>query len=157
MQTMIKNFISRKNKRLEKDHPFFGPIVFKGSKPYQYWQSNLILPGCDEPVTIITYSNKQGPTESQVNFIKEITKDLNGLFELCRPVFDQDFERLSGVSFDGHWQNEFKISIIEIPADASKSKDWSVGYYVKSASSYFTAKFLKGELIYNEVICKQAL
>jgi len=136
------------------NHEFFGKILFMGGDvPAEddYWECELEVDGCKEPIGVLITAGLEGPTTDQVEFYKQVTSNLDELFKQCWPIFEPDFDQWTGKKFSGQWRDDFEFQGIGIPKDANKDNNWHVCYFVDSANHYFTAQFENGEPKYNAI------
>ena len=140
--------------RIEITHEFFGRLSFMGEnipEEDDYWEAELKNNEVKEPITILINAGKEGPTDKQVVFYERCVSDLDKLFNKCWPIFEADYHQWTGNTFSGNWRDDFELTSIEIPKDADENNEWTVGYYVKAANHYFTARFVNGIAKYNEI------
>jgi len=139
---------------IKMDHEFFGKILYMGGdipKEDNYWEAELKIKEAREPVTVLINAGQEGPTTKHVTFYKKCVEDLDALFDKCWPIFEPDFQQWTGKPFIGKWRDDFELMSIEIPREADENNEWTVGYYVKAANHYFTARFIGGYPKYNEI------
>ena len=135
-------------------HDFFGKLYFMGGDNAagdDYWEGEMIIDGCEDPIGISIVADIEGPTAAQVELFMQLTSDLDQLFNRCWLVFKPDFEQWTGKEFSGHWRNEFALVGLGIPKAANINNDWHVSYFVESANHFFTAQFEGGKPKYNEI------
>lgn len=139
---------------VEMEHEYFGKILFMGGdEPTydDYWEAEASIKETKEPLAILINAQLSGPTEAHVEFYKNAVSDLESLFSKCWPIFEPDFQQWTGKQFSGKWKEDFELMSIEIPRDADEKNEWTVGYYVDAANHYFTARFIDGKPMYNEI------
>jgi len=153
MWQIIKDLILGKSP-IEKQHEFFGKIIFMGGDvPAEddYWESEISIKEAKEPLTVLINAPLSGPSNEHVNFYTNAVSDLGALFKKCWPIFEPDFEQWTDKKFSGNWKDDFEIMSIEIPRNADVTNEWTVSYYVDAANHYFTARFINGKPKYNEI------
>ena len=153
---MLKKFIEKilGKPPLEMDHDFFGKLIFMGGDSTagdDYWECELTINGCEDPIGISITADIEGPTAAQVELFNQLTADLDDLFNRCWMIFKSDFKQWTGKTFSGHWRDEFTLVGLGIPKDADINNDWHVCYFVESANHFFTAQFEGGMPTFNEI------
>jgi hypothetical protein len=153
---MLKKFIEKilGKPPLEMYHEFFGKLFFMGGDNTagdDYWEGEMTIDGCEDPIGITISANIEGPTVAQVELFKQLISDLDELFNRCWLVFKPDFEQWAGKKFSGHWRSEFQLVGLGIPKHANLNNEWHVCYFVESANHFFTAQFEGGKPSFNEI------
>ncbi len=137
------------------EHGYFGTIVFEGgteARDDDYWESEIFIDGLDKPLLVLITAGKEGPNNKHESLCKELTSDLDALFEKCWPIFKPDFKIWTKKEFSGNWRDDFELEVIVLPKDANLLNEWEVGYYVEAASGHnFTACFVNGLPKYNRI------
>jgi hypothetical protein len=127
------------------DHPYFGRLTFMRG---EYWEGELEVPGSPEPVGLVVPAPAAGPDEAQAEFCRNLLADQDALFERCRPLVEDEFERWAEKPFPAAWRDEFTLTGLGLPARGDEREPWDVGYFVDAANHYFTAHAEQGRPSY---------
>jgi hypothetical protein len=132
----------------EISHPYFGALVYFGSKkPSEcYWEAELSHSELSKKIGVTMQGTPEGPEDSEEAFCRSILADLDTLFEKCRTVFESELSNWSDKPFPTKWREEFVLDGFSIPLHGDPSKPWEVTYFVKPAKHYFTAQFADGRV-----------
>lgn len=121
-------------------HPYFEDLTFFCTDDIEdwYWEAKLPIPGSNERVTINIDDTPEGPTERHETFCKSVLADHDGLFEMCRAVFEPEFVDQAGKPWPADWRSEFKLSYLAPPIYRD-DREWQACYFVSSVGLSFTA------------------
>lgn len=126
-------------------HPVLGEIVYYGEKGRGgHWETELRRPQQAKQFSVVLPAPAEGPPDAQVEFVEDVTKDLNALFLVCREALQKEFPKWSKADWPADWKNEFELDSLEAPRKGLKNGKWSICYYANSARRYFTAHLRDG-------------
>lgn len=137
-----KTWVSRKN------HPYFGEVLYFGSKdPAQcYWEAEIPAPGVTKKIGVTMKGDSEGPVQNEEAFCRSTLSDLDALFEKCRSAFQPTFAAWAKQPLPQDWRQSFTLDGFDIPANGDPSMPWSVCYFVEPTGHYFAAQFSSGKV-----------
>jgi hypothetical protein len=81
-----------------------------------------------------------GPEAAAVDFALSTVRDLDALFERCRPSFQHEYPKWTKSPWPDDWKAAFVLDGLGVNGDGLRD----VCYFVKPANHYFTASFENG-------------
>lgn len=113
----------------ESVHPYFGEIllfVFRDSDK-SYWEAELEFEG--EKVGVgIDAPEKSEPTQSQVNFAKNILDHPDLAFAKAKAILIPEYESWHKERFPDEWRAVFKLAGFTIPVGGDENQAWELSY-----------------------------
>lgn len=103
----------------------------------------------DAEVTIsIDTHDGEPPTDWQVNFFQEITRDEQSTYERVRVRLSVEHERMHGESVRSDWRQTFRLAGIGVPLDGWELNPWDITYKCRTDRSgyLYTCHFEYGLL-----------
>lgn len=140
--------LSGRTWEIRKSHPYFGEMIYYGSKDPEacYWEAELDVPGQPKRIGVAMRGTEDGPEPSEEAFCKELLADVDALFEKCQLAFEPVFARWTKQPFPAVWREAFVLDGIDIPAGGQPNGEWCIYYFVEPAGHYFTALFESGKV-----------
>lgn len=145
---VLNRDLTGKTWEVRKTHPYFGEMVYFGSKDPAacYWEAGLAAPNQSEPISVTMRGTQAGPEPSEEAFCKAVLSDVDTLFKRCQTAFEPIFAMWTKQPFPSAWRDGFTLDGFEVPPEGNADGQWHVCYFVEPTGRYFTAHFLKGEV-----------
>lgn len=118
-------------KKLIVQHDFFGELIYSSRKNFtgnDYFYAKMPFSLSTEVIELFIDAAPSGPTESQVEFYKEIEMNYASISQSIIPIIEDEFR---------NWQEDFKIedfsvefqpTFIHLPRMESKPIVWEISF-----------------------------
>jgi hypothetical protein len=130
------------------DHEVFGKLILAKGKNGPYWIHESYSD--DDPTISIETLSGNPPTDSQLEFYKNIVSDLDRTFGLVQEKLVPAYEQMLGTTFPECWQEVLIFAGVGIPVDGNSNLEWDLTFELTEGNLgyLFNCYFDNGSLVH---------
>ena len=126
---LLNRDLTGKTWEVEASHPYFGDIVYFGSRDSDkgYWECELEVDG--EPLFVgINSASQELPNDEHVLFVQDILANPAQTFDLVAPFLIPTYKEVTGSDLPESWQDVLKLESLFVPQDCNRDNAWELSY-----------------------------
>lgn len=112
--------------RLKIEHEIFGLLSLKKGKAGPYWLHEDDSDD-DFAISIDTVGGAE-PTESQVNFYRDVVFDIDATYDRVSKYLALEHQKMHRKPVAADWRQTFQIGGIHIPLDGNRLLPWEITF-----------------------------
>lgn len=134
--------------RLKIQHEVFGLLLLEKGKAGPYWLREAYEDG-EVTIAIDTVGNAE-PTESQVNFYRDVVGALDATYARVSVELALEHQKMHRKSVSADWRQTFRLAGIDIPMDGNKSLPWEITFecLTERTGFLYTCHFENDKLVH---------